>query len=92
MIADASSREAGQQSDDAGQCLPSTMFISSGLCRGVKWGAFGAGFAEALAGEDEAMGVVHESVEDCVGYGRIGDHIVPVLHIDWLVTMVEPRP
>ena len=82
MIADASPREAGQQSDDAGQCLPSTMVIRSGLCPGVKWGAFGACFAEALAGENEAMGVVHELVEDCVGYGRIGDHIVPVLHID----------
>ena len=57
------------------------MVIRSGLCPGVKWGAFGACFAEALAGENEAMGVVHESVEDCVGYGRIGDHIVPVLHI-----------
>jgi hypothetical protein len=71
LIADASPREAGQQSDDAGQCLPSTMVIRSGLCPGVKWGAFGACFAEALAGENEAMGVVHESVEDCVGYGRI---------------------
>ena len=28
------------------------------------------------------MSVVHESVEDGVGNGRIGDHVVPVLHID----------
>jgi len=82
LIADASPREAGQQSDDAGQCVPSTMVIRSGLYPGVKWGALGAGFAQALAGESEAMGVVHEAVEDGVGNGRIGDHIVPMLHID----------
>src|SRR6202012_4433566 len=63
-IADASPKEAGQQADDAGQCLPSTVFIRSGLCLGVKRGAFGAGFSEALAGEGEAVGVVHEPIED----------------------------
>jgi hypothetical protein len=67
LIADVSPKEAGQQSDDAGQCLPSTMVIRSGLCPGVKWGAFGVGFAQALAGEIEAMGVVNEPVEDGVG-------------------------
>jgi transcriptional regulator with XRE-family HTH domain len=82
LIADVSPREAGQQSDDAGQCLPSTMVMRSGLCRCVKWGAFGGGFAQALACEGEAMGVVHEPVEDGVGNGWIGDHVVPMLHID----------
>jgi hypothetical protein len=82
LIADVSPKEAGQQSDDAGQCLPSTMVMRSGLCAGVKWGAFGGGFAQALAGEAEAMGVVYEPVEDGVGNGWIGDHIVPMLHID----------
>jgi RNA-directed DNA polymerase len=28
------------------------------------------------------MGVVDETVEDGVGDGRIGDHVMPVLHID----------
>jgi hypothetical protein len=28
------------------------------------------------------MGVVHEAVEDGVGDGRIGNHVVPMLHID----------
>jgi len=56
--------EAGQQSDDAGRCLPSTVVIRSGRCPGVKGGAFGGGFAEALAGQAEAMGVVDEAVED----------------------------
>ena len=28
------------------------------------------------------MGVVHEAVEDGVGDGWIGDHLVPMLHID----------
>ena len=28
------------------------------------------------------MGVVHEAVEDGVGDGWIGDHRVPMLHID----------
>jgi hypothetical protein len=85
LIADVSPKEAGQQSDDAGQCLPSTMVMRSGLCAGVKWGAFDGGFAQAaqaLAGEAEAMGVVYEPVEDGVGNGWIGDHIVPMLHID----------
>ena len=71
--------EAGQQSDDAGRCLPSTVVIRSGRCPGVKGGAFGAGFAEALAGQAEAMGVVDEAVEDGVGDGRIGNHVLPML-------------
>ena len=74
--------EAGQQSDDAGRCLPSTVIIRSGRCPGVKGGAFGGGFAQALAGQAEAMGVVHEAVEDGVGDGWIGDHLVPMLHTD----------
>ena len=47
--------EAGQQSDDAGRCLPSTVVIRSGRCPGVKGGAFGGGFAQALAGQAEAL-------------------------------------
>src|ERR1700751_5322660 len=58
--------EAGQQSDEAGRCLPSTVVIRSGRCPGVKGGAFGGGFGQALAGQAEAMGVVHEAVEDGV--------------------------
>ena len=28
------------------------------------------------------MGVVHEAVEDGVGDGRVGDHLVPVFDVD----------
>ena len=49
---------------------------------GVKCGALGGTLAHALASEVEAMGVVHEAVEDGVGNGWIGDHLVPMLHID----------
>ena len=49
---------------------------------GVKCGALGGTLAHALASEVQAMGVVHEAVEDGVGDGWIGDHLVPMLHID----------
>ena len=42
---------------------------------------FGGGFAQAVAGQCEAMGVVDEPVEDGVGDGGVGDRLVPV--IDW---------
>ena len=73
---------AGQQSDDAGQCFPSTLVMRSGRRLGVKCGALRGGFTEALAGEAEAVGVVHEAIEDGVGNGRIGDHVVPVLDVE----------
>src|SRR5262245_10001880 len=38
-----------------------------------------SGLARALALECEAMGGVHETVEDGVGHRRVGDHVVPAV-------------
>ena len=53
------------------------MGLRSGL--GVKSGAFGGGFAHALALEGDPVRVVHEAIEDGVGDGRIGDRVMPVI-------------
>ena len=44
--------------------------------------ALAAPFRSALAGEVQAVRVVHEPVEDGVGDRRVGEHLVPVLHVD----------
>src|SRR2546430_5407282 len=54
------------------------MLISSGGGLGVKGVTPGGGFAQALALEDETVGVVDEAVEDGVGDGWVADDVVPV--------------
>jgi hypothetical protein len=50
--------------------------------------SFGAGFAHALAGEIEAMGVVDEAVEDGVGIGRVPEyHMMPLTLIGESLTL-----
>jgi hypothetical protein len=44
--------------------------VSSFLC------GLGAGFAQAVAGEIEAVGIVNEAVEDGVGVGRIPEYLM----------------
>src|ERR1700738_3115522 len=41
-----------------------------------------SGPAQAVPGEIDAMGVVHEAVEDGVGIGRVADHLVPFVDGD----------
>ena len=36
--------------------------------------------SEALSFEFNAVGVVDEAIEDCVGYGGISDNFVPAIH------------
>ncbi len=45
----------------------------------VKSGTIGGGLAHALAFECQPVRVVHDPIEDCVGDGRIGDCLVPVI-------------
>ena len=49
----------------------------SGL--GVKSGTPGGRLAHALALECQPVRVVHEPIENCVGNGRIGDRLVPMI-------------
>ena len=71
--------DGGQHSGEGGQRLPSTASWGHAACLSVKSGAFGGGLAQAFAVEREPVRVVHEPVEDGVGDGGIGDHLVPVL-------------
>jgi len=48
----------------------------------LKCGTLRDGFTQSLAGEVEAVGVVDEAIQDGVGNGRIGDHVVPVLQVE----------
>ena len=48
----------------------------------VKSGAFGSPFAETFASEVQAVGVVHEPIQNGVCHGRVGDHFVPVFNVD----------
>lgn len=41
----------------------------------VKSGAFGVAFAEAVAGEAQAVSVVHEPVENGIGHSWVGAYI-----------------
>ena len=45
----------------------------------VKSGALGGGLSQAVALERQPMRVMHQPVQDGVGDGGIGDHLVPVL-------------
>jgi hypothetical protein len=74
--------EAGQSYDEAGQCHPSTCIETSRRAIPVKSGAFGGPFAQAFASEVQAVGVVHEPIQNGVGHGRVGDHLVPVFDVD----------
>jgi hypothetical protein len=42
----------------------------------------GARAPQAVAGEIDAVGVVHDAIEDGVGVGRIADQIVPFVDGD----------
>src|SRR6266508_3729952 len=55
------------------------MLIRSGGGLGVKVVTLGGGFAQALALEDEPVGVVHEAVENGIGDGWVADDLVPVV-------------
>ena len=44
--------------------------------------SFGGAFAEAFACEVQAVGAMHEPVENGVGHRRVGDHFVPVFDVD----------
>jgi hypothetical protein len=46
----------------------------------------------AVAGEIDAVGVVHDAIEDGVGVGRIADQVMPLVDGIWLVTIVDRRP
>ncbi len=50
------------------------MLIRSGGGLGVKVVTLGGGFAQALALEDEPVGVVHEAVENGIGDGWVDEH------------------
>ena len=71
--------DGGQHSDEGGQRLPSTAVMGSCVLLDVKSGAFGGDLSHAFALEGEPVGVVDEPVENGVGDGRIGDHLVPVI-------------
>jgi hypothetical protein len=45
----------------------------------------------ALAGEIDAVGVVHDAIEDGVGVGRISDQLVPFVD-GILLVMIVDRP
>lgn len=55
--------------------------MGSCILLNVKSGTLGGTLAHALAGEVHAVSVVHQPVENGVGNGRIGDHLVPVLDV-----------
>lgn len=44
--------------------------------------AMGGEPSQALAGEGQPVGVVHQAVEDDVGQGGVADHVVPLLDGD----------
>jgi hypothetical protein len=52
-----------------------------GSCRrvGVKSGLLGGQFSHAISLQDQAMGVVNETIEDGVGDGLVADQFVPVI-------------
>ena len=57
-------------------CWPRDLFPLLG-CRSSHFGLFASGAAQALAGEFDAMRVVHEAIEDGVGVGGVADDLVP---------------
>src|SRR6202047_176401 len=65
----------------------SGVLLAVGFWREVTFGSILSGWhwsgpAQAVPGEIDAMGVVHEAVEDGVGIGRVADHLVPFVDGD----------
>jgi hypothetical protein len=46
--------------------------------------------AQALAGELDPIGVVHDPIEHGVGKRRDGDDVIPAVDGSWLVIRREP--
>jgi hypothetical protein len=63
--------QAGQQSDDAGQCFPSTLVMRR----------FVVALRRLSPVRLRRWALWMKRFEDGVGKGRIGDHVVPMLDV-----------